>query len=123
MLKTKKGVSALSLVLCTVVVGLVVVALIVATNNSAAFRAQLTAKNQSDVVENSAYTKVYSLDEVKAIARQSFANNYILLYEGQVDMTGFEALIIGEMEQQIPARQLTNYNIFVTQDGIEVQSK
>ena len=123
MLNKKRGASVISLVLCGVALTLVVSALVVATNNSAMYRAQMIAENNSKVIENSAYTRVYTLNEVKAIAKQAFANNYLALYDNEVGMQGFEALVIGDMKQTVPQEQLDNYNIYVTRDGIEVQYK
>ena len=123
MLNKKRGASVISLVLCGVALTLVVASIVVATNNSSAYRAQLIAENNSKVIENSAYTKVYTLSEVKAIAKQAFANNYLTLYDNEVGMSGFEALVIGEMKETIPQEQLDSYNIYVTRDGIEVQYK
>lgn len=123
MLNIKRGTSVISLVLCGVALTLVVSALVVATSNSAMYRAQMIAENNSKVIEHSAYTKVYTLSEVKTIAKQAFTNNYLALYDNEVGMSGFEALVIGEMRQTVPQEQLDNYNIYVTRDGIEVQYK
>ena len=123
MLNTKKGASAISLVLCGVAVAFIVAALVVATNNAAMFKAQMIAQKATNVVEDSAYTKVYTLNEIKIVAKQAFANNYLSLYDNVVSMTGFEALVIGEIQETIPQEQLENYNIFVSQDGVEVQHK
>jgi hypothetical protein len=123
MLNTKKGASAISLVLCGVAMAFIVSALIVATNNSAMSKAQVIAQKEINVVEDLAYTKVYTLNEIKIVAKQAFANNYLSLYDNEVDMAGFEALVVGEMQQTIPQEQLDNYNIFVSQDGVEVQHK
>lgn len=123
MIKTKKGASIISLTICTVVVALVTTALVFANRNSAMYRAQLLQEKNSQVVEKTAYTKVYSLSEVTSIARQAYANNYLSFYDNEVDLTGFEALVIGEMMQQIPQDQLDNYNITVTVDGVNVEYK
>ena len=123
MLNRKRGTSVISLVLCGVALTFVVAALVVATSNSAMYRAQMIAENNSKVIENSAYTKVYTLNEVKSIAKQAFANNYLALYDNEVGMQGFEALVINEMKKTIPQEQMDNYNIYVTRDGIEVQYK
>lgn len=119
----KSGVAILSLILCTLVVGLVFAALAVATNNSAIFKAKLAVEKQNGVIENSAYIKVYTLEEIKAVARQAYANNYLALYEEQVDMSGFITLVLNEMNNTVPREQLSKYNVFVSQDGIEVQAK
>ena len=123
MLNRKKGASAISLVLCGMALSLVVAALVVATNNSAAFKAQMIAEKQTSIIENSAYTKVYSLSEIKAVAKEAYVNNYLLLFDEEIGISDFEALILGEIQLTIPYEQLENYNIFVTQDGIEVQYK
>lgn len=123
MLKVKRGASIISLALCAVALTLVTTALVVATNNSAIFRAQMIERNQSQVVESSAYTKVYKISEVRNIARQAFANNYLSFYDNEVNLEGFEALVLGEMMQQIPQNQLENFVIQVTSDGVNVQYK
>lgn len=121
MLKSKRGASIISLALCAVTVGFVIAAVVVAVNNSATLRAQLIADSQKNVVESSAYTKVYEKYEVVTIARQAFANNYLQLYDGKVDLEGFKALVIGEMMQTIPMEQLEEYNITITEDSISVE--
>lgn len=121
MIKNKKGVSIISLVLCAVMVMFVVSAVAVATNNSAILRVREIARNQNNVEESLAYTRTYSKDQVMSVARQAFVNNYIELYDGKVDLEGFEALVIGEMMQTIPAEQLEEYNIIITEDGIYIE--
>ena len=120
MSNTKKGVSVVSLALCVVAVSLIVAALVVTTNNAAMLKAQ---EVQNNVIEDSAYIKVYTLEEVKTIAKQAYVNNYLSLYEGQVDLAGFEMLVIKEMQKQVPIGQLNGFNVFVSPDGIEVQAK
>ena len=117
----KRGVSIISLALCAVAITLVTTALVVATNNSAMYRAQMFRNENTQQIESSAYTKIYTLNEVRNIARQAFANNYLDFYDGNVGLSGFEALIIGEMMQQIPLKQLEDYNIYVVDDGVFVE--
>ena len=123
MFNLKKGTSVISLVLCAVVIALVTTALVVATNNSAVFRAQMLEKEQLQKVETHAYTKVYVINEVRNIARQAYVNNYITFYNNEVNLQEFEQLIIQEMVQQIPQNQMENYVIQVTPDGVYVQYK
>jgi len=123
MLKGKKGTSLISLALCAVAITLVTTALVVATNNSAMYRYEKAQRQQSKVVESVAYTKIYRLDEVTNIARQAFANNYLSFYDNEVDLEGFEALVIGEMMEQIPQNQLEDYVINVSSEGVQVEVK
>lgn len=123
MLKNKRGVSIISLVLCAVSVVLIISAVVVATNNSLMYRAYLIANryvNETEA-ENLAYSKIYTKHEVIDIARQAFVNNYLSLYDNEVDFEGFKALVIGEMMQTIPINQLEDYNINITQDGVIVE--
>lgn len=117
-MKSKKGTSIISLVLCAVIVTLVTTALVLANRNSAMFRAAL--EDEDRVVEKSAYIKVYRTTEVRDIAKQAFANNYLAFYDGDVDLEGFKALILGEMMQQIPLNQLEDFDVNVTPDGVTV---
>lgn len=121
MLRVKTGASIISLCLCAVAVSFIVSALVVATNNSAMYRAELIASKQNNIIENSAYIKVYEKGEIIAIARQAFANNYLDYYDGEVDLEGLEALVIGEVMQTIPLKQLDGYEIYVTADGVNVK--
>ena len=123
MLKGKKGASIISLALCAVALTLVTAALTIATNNSAMYRANEIAKKQVKVVENSAYTKVYRLSEVEQVARQAFANNYLSFYDKEVDLLGLEALVLGEMLETIPEKQLDNFRVIVTPDGVDVENR
>ena len=123
MYKFKRGVSLISLMLCVVAMTLVTTALVISTNNSAIYRAQIALENQAKLVETSAYTKIYRLSEVRDIARQSFANNYLSFYDNEVDLEGFEALVLGEMMQQIPLNQLENFIVNISHDGVDVQYK
>ena len=123
MLKNKRGVSIISLVLCAVSVVLIISAVVVATNNSLMYRAYLIANryvNETEA-ENLAYSKIYTKHEVIDVARQAFVNNYLSLYDNEVDFEGFKALVIGEMMQTIPINQLEDYNINITQDGVTVE--
>ena len=122
MTKFKRGVSIISLALCAVAFTLVTTALVLATNNAAMYRANKTLNKQANIVEVSAYTKVYNLGEVRQIARQAYVNNYLSFYDKQVDLEGFEALVIGEMMQQIPLEQLEDYIVNVTDDGVNVEN-
>ena len=123
MLKGKRGASIISLTLATVAIALTTTALVVATNNSAMYRAQVIARKQSTTVESSAYTRVYRIGDIENIARQAFANNYLSFYDNEVDLEGFEALILGEMMEQIPQNQLEDYVVNVTPDGVTVEYK
>lgn len=123
MLKNKNGVSIISLVLCAVAVGLVTTALVVATNNSAEFRAARIMEKQNTIVDSSAYVKVYNLNEVENVAKQAYVDNYLSYYNKEVTLLGFEALVLGQMQETIPVKQLDNFTIYVTSDGIEVINK
>ena len=121
MFKGKRGVSIISLTLAAIAIALTTTALVVATNNSARYRAEEMRKNNKVVnVETKAYVKIYSLSEVRAIARQAFADNYLDFYNNNVNLEGFEALVIGEMMQQIPQNQLEDYVVTVTADSVVV---
>ena len=121
MFNGKRGASIISLALAAIAIAFTTTALVVATNNAARYRANSTLKKQVDIVETSAYTKVYSLSEVTQIAKQAYVNNYLSFYDKQVDLEGFEALVIGEMMHQIPLQQLEDYVIEVTYDGVDVE--
>lgn len=123
MFNLKKGTSAISLGLCAIAITLVTTALVIATNNSAKFRAQMLEKEQVKSVESSAYTKVYKIDEVRSIARQAYVNNYLDFYKNKVNLQKFEQLIIQEMVGQIPQNQMESYVVEVTPDGVYVQYK
>lgn len=122
MLRSKRGASIISLALCAVAIALVTSALVVATNNSAEYRASKMVKTDY-VVESSAYVKTYKLTEVEHIARQAYANNYLSFYDKEVDLEGFYALVVGEMMESVPQNQLENFNIIVTSDGVDVEYK
>lgn len=122
MLRFKKGLSLITLVLCGVIITLGITALVVATNNSAIFMAKEIASKQNTVIETGAYTKIYSVHQVETVARQSFANNYLYLYDQEIDLEGFKVLVIGEIMQTIPAGQLENYDIQITADGVDVKN-
>ncbi len=122
MIKGKRGTSIISLALAAIAIALTTTALVVATNNSAIYRAgEMRKNNKVENVETKAYVKIYNLSEVRTIARQAFANNYLEFYDNNVDLEGFEALVIGEMMQQIPQNQLEDYEIKVTEDRITVK--
>jgi len=123
MVKFKRGVSIISLTLCGIVMTLVTTALVLATNNSAVYRYEEAQRAKPRVIERRAYIKVYETYEVMNIARQAFANNYLSFYDKQVDLQGFEALVIGEMMQQIPQNQLEDFTITVTSDRVTVEHK
>lgn len=123
MLKNKNGASIISLALCAVAITLVTTALVLAQNNSEVYRAQMIERRQSQIVESSAYTRVYKLSEVRNMARQAFANNYLSFYDNEVDLEGFEALIIGELMQTIPQDQLEDFVFEVKPDGVNVEHK
>lgn len=119
----KKNVSIISLALCAVAITLVTAALVVARMNDIDYKAQMMQEKQPQQVETQAYVKVYKLQEVVNIARQAYADNYLSFYDKQVDLEGFEVLVIGEMMQNIPHNQLEDYEIKVTSDGVDVQYK
>ncbi|MBQ8042757.1 MAG: hypothetical protein IJ272_01230 [Clostridia bacterium] len=121
MLKAKRGASIISLALATVAIALTTTALVVATNNAALYRAQVIENKQPVNVETTAYVKIYSLSKVRSIARQAYANNYLSFYDNKVDLEGFEALVIGEMMEQIPQNQLEKYEIIITSDSVDVE--
>lgn len=123
MMNRKSGVSVISLVLCAVAITLVTTALVVATNNSAMFRAKMLRDEKTYQVESYAYTRVYKINEVRSIARQAFANNYLSYYDNEVDLDGFEALVIGEIMQKVPQNQLEEYIVQVTTNGVDVRYK
>ena len=123
MLKNKNGASIISLAMCLVAITLVISALVVATNNSARYAAeQVVAKSKKTVVEESlASTRVYTKAEVVAVARQAFANSYLALHNEEVDLEGFEALVIGEMMQILPINEIEKYDIHITKNGVTVE--
>lgn len=123
MLKVKRGASIISLALCAIAITLITTALVIAQNNSAVYRAQMVENSQSQIIDSSAYTKVYKLSEVRNIARQAFANNYLSFYDNEVNLEGLEALVIGEMMHTIPQEQLESFVVEVTPDGVDVQYK
>lgn len=122
MLRKKAGTSIISLVLCFVAIALVTTALVVANNNSAKYKAKQVAKEQLKV-DSLAYVKVYTLDEVKQIAKQSFADNYLSLYENEVSLAEFEALVLGDVANKITLKELDKYAIYVTPEGVTVEYK
>lgn len=120
MYEEKKKTSIISLALCALAIVLICAALVITTNNSAAYRA---SQLNSSVVDRSAYVKVYVLEEVQEIAKQAYADNYLAYYDGEVKITGFENLIMAQILRTVPNNQLENYNIFVYNDGITVEYK
>lgn len=123
MLKNKKGASIISLSLCAVAIFLVAAALFVTTKNAARFKAeQVIGENKQEVAEESlAITKIYTKAEVISVARQAFANSYLALHNEEVDLEGFEALVIGEMMQILPINEIEKYDIRVTSGGVTVE--
>ena len=123
MLNGKKGASIISLALAAVALTLTTTALVIATNNSAMYRYEKAKRQQVKEIDRVAYVKVYTLDEVKSVARQAYVDNYLSFYEKEVDLQGLEALVIGEMMEHIPQNQLDKYSIIVTDDSINVAMK
>lgn len=120
MLKFKKGTSIISLALCAVAIIMVTCALVIATNNSAIYRAREILKQQNKPTQMDAYVKIYTKSEIETVARQAFANNYLAFYDNVVNIEGFEALVIGEIMQTIPEEQLEAYEINVTPDRVNI---
>ena len=123
MLKNKKGASAISLILCAIVISILTVAIVVAASNSATFRANERAKKEAKILNSQAYTKVYTLEEVQEIAKQAFVDNYISFYEEEVSFTEFKDLILAQINKTIPSSQMVKYNVYVYNDGVTVQYK
>lgn len=123
MLKRKVGASVISLTLAVVAIALITSALVIATNNSAVYRYEKAKKSQVKTVESVAYTKVYTIGEVRSIARQAYANNYLAYWNNDVDLDGFKALVIGEMMEQVPQNQLESFVVIITNDSIDVEFK
>ena len=121
MLGRKRGISIISLSLSIVAMGLVATALIVTTNNVAENRAR--AVKPVRFVESSAYTKVYTKQEVENIAIKSFVDNYLPYYDGEITLVELEALVLGDLMQRIPKEQLDNYVVRITGDTVEVDNK
>ena len=119
-MNNKRGVSLISIILCFVAISLVTAALVVAINNAADYRISSIAKNAVEIIDSSAYIKVYTKNEIDAIARQAFADNYLTYYDGVVDVEGLEALVISDIQEKVPEAQLENYEIIVTQNGVDV---
>ena len=122
MLKSKKGASIISLSMCAVAIMLITAALVVTTNNSAKYTAeQVVARRKNTAVEESlASTKIYTKAEVISVARQAYANSYLALHDEEVDLEGFEALVIGEMMQVLPIYEIEKYDISITENGVTV---
>lgn len=120
----ERPVSIISLTLCAIAITLITSALVVAKLNHESYLAESYRKeNVVNVVETKAYVKIYSLGEVRSIARQAFVDNYLSFYDNEVDLEGFEALILGDMLNKIPEQQLYDYVVSVTADGVDVQYK
>ena len=113
----KRGASIISLALSFIAISLVVAALVVALNNTREYN---MAKQEDEAFDSLAYVKVYTKSEIEKVARQAFANNYLSFYDKEVDLEGLEALVIGEIEETVPASQLDNFEIIVTSDGVDV---
>lgn len=118
-----REVSVISITLCAIAITLVTTALVIATGNSATFRASMVKEQENNVVESSEYTKIYKLSEVQSLARQAYVDNYLSFYDKAVDLEGFKALVVGDLMQLVPENQLENYSITVTIDGVDVQYK
>ena len=116
MLRFKKGASIISLGLCLVAVCLVTSALVVTRKNNYEYKASLE-KN----VEDNAYVKVYTLDEVNQVARQAYVDEYIQFAEGTITITTFRDNVLANMQNTIPSDQLLNFNVFVFDDGVTVE--
>lgn len=123
MLKNKRGASMFSIVLCLVAMTLIIATLLIVTNNSATMRAQWILNNSNVKVESLAYTKIYNINEVKDVARQAYANNYLDFYDHEINFEEFKTLVMNEIMKTIPTSQLDSYNIDITPDGIDVQYK
>lgn len=119
----KKGASIISLAICALAITLVTTALVVATNNSAIYNAELMAREQNKITETSAYTEIYSLEQVTKIARQAFVDNYLSFFDKQVNLEEFIALVMGDIMEEVPSKQLNAYDIIVTEDGVDVIEK
>lgn len=120
MLSGKRGASIISIVLCAVAFAFITAAVVVAKNNDAAYKAQ-ELKKQMDVVDNAAYVKVYTVEEIEAVTRQAYADSYLAYYDGEVTLEGLEALVIGKVMEKIPHEQVENFKIFVYADGVTVE--
>lgn len=121
MINLKKGTSIISLVLCAVIISLVTAALVVTLNNTREYNLVKARQNELSV-ENSAYVRVYTKSEVEQVARQAFADNYLSFYDKEVDLEGFEALVMGDILNEIPKYELDKYIVTVTADGIDVEN-
>lgn len=122
MFREKSGASAISLILCGVIITLVTTALVVATLNSGINRAQMNEK-QVNQMETLSYSKVYNIGEIRNIAKQSYVNNFISFYEGEVSLQEFKQLVLKDIMQAVPQEQLQEYVVNVTPDGVNVEYK
>ena len=124
MFKKKTGASIISLALCFVAIACVTTALVAANYNSAMYNAkELDRKSITQVVDSSAYVKVYTIDEVRDVANQAFVDNYLAYHEGKLDLVGLEALVLGDIANKITLEQLDNYAVYVMEDGVDVLYK
>ena len=119
----KRGVSVISLVLCAVVITLTISALVIANNNSATFKANMESKENIDVLESSAYTDVYTADQVKQIAIDAYVNEYLDYYEGKMSIEELDALVRERMLDKVGENELAKYEIIVHENSIEVNKK
>lgn len=118
MLRLKKGASIISLGLCLVAVCLVTSALVVARKNNYEYKASLEKS-----VEDNAYVKVYTLDEVNQIARRAYVDEYLQFAEGKVTISTLKENVLLNMQNTIPYDQLLNFDVFVFDDGVTVEYK
>lgn len=115
--KLKKGTSIISITLCLVALVLVTSALVIAKRNDNIYKASLVK------TEEHAYVRVYSLDEVKHIARQAYADNYLSFVDGKTTITQFKKDVENEIKKVVPSTQIESFNIYVYEDGVDVQYK
>lgn len=115
MIKSKKGTSIISITLCLVALVLVTSALVIAKRNDSIYKASLVK------TEEDAYVKVYSLDDIKSIAKQSYVDNYLPFADGKISFFQFRQNVENEISKIVPFEQLVKVNIYVYKDGIDVQ--
>lgn len=116
MLRLKKGASIITLGLCLVAVCLVTSALVVAKKNDYEYKASLLKEK-----ETNAYVKVYTLEEVKDVARKAYVDEYLPFAEEKITITTLKENVIENIKKTIPSEQLENFNVFVFEDGITVE--
>ena len=119
----KRGVSVISLVICAVVITLTVSALVIANNNSAIFKASMKNKDNVDILESSAYTDVYTPEQVEQIAIDAYVDEYMDFYEGKMSVEELAALVRENMLDKIGENELDKYEIVVHENSIEVNKK